>query len=295
MTPTTRFRETVKRTPVKLAGFAAVLALLTAAGAALGGAVDPDRSVDETDRSGHGDEMSGMASDHPVRGVAVAENGLRLVVKDPELARGRHERLAFGIVDENGATVSDFDVAHTKRMHVIVARRDMTDFQHLHPEQNADGSWVLPLTLEEAGSYRLFADFERDGEKTTVATDLRVDGATDLKPLPAPARTAVTDGGYTVSVDATEAAPGEEAHLDFKIRDRSGRTVPTEEYLGAGGHLVALREGDMAFLHVHPTSAAGDPEVSFGATFPTQGRYRLFLQFQVDGRIQTAAFTQEVK
>ena len=34
----------------------------------------------------------------------------------------------------------DFDVEHTKRMHFIVVRRDMTGFQHLHPTQAADGS-----------------------------------------------------------------------------------------------------------------------------------------------------------
>ena len=61
---------------------------------------------------------------------------------------------------------------------------------------------------------------------------------------------------------------------------------------GAGGHLVALREGDLAFLHVHPDEHADD--VAFEATFPTTGRYRLFLQFKHDGAVQTVAFTQEV-
>ena len=63
----------------------------------------------------------------------------------------------------------------------------------------------------------------------------------------------------------------------------------TEPYLGAGGHLVALREGDMAFLHVHPIG--DDPR--FEVDFPTPGRYRLFLQFQHEGRVHTAAFTHE--
>ena len=63
-----------------------------------------------------------------------------------------------------------------------------------------------------------------------------------------------------------------------------------QEYLGAKGHLVALRKGDLAFLHVHPD----EDRLRFMATFPTAGRYRLFLQFQVDGRMHTAAFTQEV-
>ena len=65
----------------------------------------------------------------------------------------------------------------------------------------------------------------------------------------------------------------------------------TEPYLGAGGHLVALREGDLAFLHVHPTGDGPDFEVEF----PTPGRYRLFLQFKHEGRVHTAAFTREVE
>ena len=74
------------------------------------------------------------------------------------------------------------------------------------------------------------------------------------------------------------------------FRER-GEPVRTEPYLGAGGHLVALRDGDLAFLHVHPTD---DASARFAATFPTAGRYRLFLQFKHEGRVHTAAFTQEV-
>ena len=102
--------------------------------------------------------------------------------------------------------------------------------------------------------------------------------------------TAVSDGGYDVRLDSGYARPGEEADLRFTIT-RDGAPVRTEPYLGAGGHLVALREGDLAFLHVHPT---GDDSVRFAATFPTEGRYRLFLQFKHEGRVQTVAFTQEV-
>jgi hypothetical protein len=96
-----------------------------------------------------------------------------------------------------------------------------------------------------------------------------------------------------VQLQAADAHRGEEATLRFSVT-RDGRPVQLQPYLGAGGHLVALREGDLAFLHVHPDEADGN-NVSFAATFPTAGRYRLFLQYQVDGRVQTAEFTQEVK
>jgi hypothetical protein len=86
---------------------------------------------------------------------------------------------------------------------------------------------------------------------------------------------------------------GSETELAFTVT-RDGRPVRPEPYLGAGGHLVALREGDLAYLHTHPAGGEGDAAVSFATEFPSEGRYRLFFQFQHEGRVQTAAFTREV-
>ena len=289
----------------RLAAFGAAVALLSGGAAVAGGAVDPKGSTDEPAahqpehgaRSGdkemnasHNTETSGDARPDPVRGLAVAEESLRIVVEDPELRRGRVEDVRFRVVDDRNETVRDFDLEHERRMHLILARRDLTGFQHLHPEQAADGTWSADTRIDEAGSYRLFADFSHKGEPRTLASDLRVDGNADLKPLPRPEQTAVSDGGYTVRLDASRARPGEEAELGFTI-SRDGKPVQVEPYLGAGGHLVALREGDLAFLHVHPTGEGTE----FAATFPTPGSYRLFLQFKHEGRVQTAAFTQEVE
>ncbi len=122
-----------------------------------------------------------------------------------------------------------------------------------------------------------------------------MDGRADLRALPRPEPVAVAEGGYAVRLTADRVRPGAEARLRFAIT-KAGATVHTEPYLGAGGHLVALREGDLAFLHVHPTEHDDPPRaVGFAATFPTEGRYRLFLQFRHEGRVRTAAFTLEVR
>ncbi len=322
-----RFRNQLASAPAKLAGFAALLVALFGTAALAGGALDPDRergaerggdAATPTDggHAGSGEHTSvsaGARADaapahatgntaHPVRGLAVAASGLRLVVSTPELRRSHAEAVRFRIVDERGETVRDFDVEHTKRMHAIVVRRDLAGFQHLHPAQNRDGGWAVALRLPLAGSYRLFADFSHEGQPATLASDLRVDGQADLQPLPAAAATAISDGGYAVRKQEGGARPGQQASLRFAISN-DGQTVQPEPYLGAGGHLVALREGDLAFLHVHPTQHGhgestsgphGDP-VAFAATFPTAGQYRLFLQFKHQGTVQTVAFTQEVK
>jgi hypothetical protein len=273
--------------PVRLAGFAATLAVVFGGAALAGAAIDPSPARPEpAEAGGHGDGMSEAAMS-PVRGLATAERGMRLVVDDADVRRGRTAQLRFRIVGDDGATVRDFEVEHTKRMHFIVVRRDLTGFQHLHPVQAADGSWSTPLRLDGAGSYRVFADFSRGGVPTTLGADLRVDGAADLRPLPPVATSAVSDLGDDVRLDAGRARAGRPATLRFAI-SKGGQPVVVEPYLGADGHLVALRDGDLGYLHVHPDHGG------YEVTFPTEGRYRLFLQFKDAGRVHTVAFTQEV-
>jgi hypothetical protein len=273
----------------RLAGIATALAAIFGIGALAGGAFHPSApGGDAKIAMGHGGDEMAMA----VRGLAVAQDGLRIAVANPQLRRNHTEQLRFRIVNEHGRAVRDFDVEHTKRMHLIVARRDLTGFQHLHPTMAADGTWSAPLRLSHAGSYRVFADFSHDDKPVTLADDLRVNGPTNLQALPLPTTTAVSAGGYEVRVDAGAARAGQGSELRFAV-SKDGRPVHTEPYLGAGGHLVALRDGDLAFLHVHPNE--DDNQIGFEATFPTAGAYRLFLQFKVNGAVQTVAFTEEVR
>ena len=130
----------------------------------------------------------------------------------------------------------------------------------------------------------MFADFSADGEPRTLAADLTVDGAA--------AHAAAPRARGHVPRPTGSRAPARPAGRGAR-RSRSPATArpsQLDDYLGAKGHLVALREGDLAFLHVHPD----EDRLRFMAEFPTAGRYRLFLQFQVDGSVHTAAFTHEV-
>src|SRR5215218_8666577 len=116
--------------PLRLGLFAAGLALVFAASTVAGGAVGPEPQAEPEPAHAEAGGGEHGAAGHEVRGLASAADGLRLVVERPELQRGREQRLAFRIDDDHGATVRHFDVGHTKRMHVIVARRDLTGFQH---------------------------------------------------------------------------------------------------------------------------------------------------------------------
>ena len=286
--------------PAKLVAFAAALVALFGIALFAGAAVGPERDGASTeDHGGSSSAMGSTAGGHemdeaatapdPVRGLAVSGDGLKLALRTTSIEQGRPAELRFAILGSGGAPVRDFDVEHEKRMHLIVVRRDGAGFQHLHPELGSDGTWRVPLTLAEAGSYRVFADFSRAGEARTLATDLSVDGAADYKPLPEPVATADTADGYEVRIDAPTLQAGSEAELGFAVT-KDGEPVEPEPYLGARGHLVALREGDLAYLHVHPD----EDSLAFMSEFPTEGRYRLYLQFKHDGAVHTAEFTQDV-
>jgi hypothetical protein len=246
---------------------------------------------------GHGAETEmagahGETSATPVRGLGSEAGGLVLSVETTEIPRNAETTLRFG-VSEEGAPVTEFDVEHERRMHLIVVRRDLTGFQHLHPRMGADGTWSAPITLADPGRYRAFADFVHEGENVTLAADLTVPGKPVYEDLPLQATETETGSGYEVGVEGEAAMAGSESELTFNVV-RDGRPVDVDPYLGANGHLVALREGDLAFLHVHPVE--GDDRgagIRFMTDFPSAGSYRLFLQFKARGGVHTAAFTRD--
>ena len=134
-----------------------------------------------------------------------------------------------------------------------------------------------------------------DGVPLALGVDLIAEDVVRFVPLPDQAASAYAEDGYEVALDAGTPTVGAENVLDFRVRREGGDVENLEPYLGDLGHLVALREGDLAYLlHVHPTGGTGS-RIGFRAAFPSLGRYRLFLQFAHERQVRTAAFTVEVR
>jgi hypothetical protein len=285
---------------VRVGGFAALLVAIFAIASVTGAAVDPDVSESDHEESmetQNGQSAHGGSNEDAggVPGLAVAQSGYSLVPESTRIARGEPTQYRFQITGEGGETVEDFDVEHERRMHLIVVRRDFQGFQHLHPRQLKDGGWEVDLEISEAGVYRVFADFATGGTSLTLASDLFVPGPFEPARLPEPSGTADAGDGYEVSLESEVPTAGGTNPAQFVISQNGNELESLEPYLGADGHLVALREHDQAFLHTHPEGEAGGPgPISFAVEYPSAGRYRLYLQFKHRGEVRTAAFTQEV-
>jgi hypothetical protein len=256
-----------------------------------------DTAHEPTKDAGHTDDHGEAAhneSDTP-GGLQVSQNGYTLTPLTKP-ATGKAADFRFNVTGPDGKPVTEYDVEHDKKLHFIVASRDLTSFQHLHPTLGADGVWSVKLELPEPGAYRAFADFAPTGaDKLTLGVDLQAPGDYEPKALPQAGRTAKV-GDYTVTLDG-DLEPGHSSKLTLKVTKDGKPVKDLQPYLGAYGHLVALRAGDLAYLHVHPDGEPGDgrttagPEITFYAEVPSVGDYRLFLDFQHDGEVRTASFT----
>ncbi|TQM84344.1 hypothetical protein FHX81_6788 [Saccharothrix saharensis] len=293
-------------TAAKLSAYGAVLALVAGGAWAAGSAVGPfaveaapsgHDGTSGAEGAGHGDDHGGTvaetAQDQPA-GLASSRGGYTLAPTDTTLTTGT-DSFSFRVLGPDGAAVTAFDVEHDQRMHLIAVRRDTSGFRHVHPEMAPDGTWTVPLDVPEAGSYRVFADFKpTGGEATTLGVD--VDAAGVYEPRAhEPSRVAEVDG-YRVRLDG-DLVPGEASPVRLTVTKDGAPVTDLQPYLAAYGHLVALREGDLAYLHVHPEGAPGDgktpagPEIAFVAEVPSAGGYRLFLDFRHGGVVRTAEFT----
>ncbi len=201
------------------------------------------------------------------------------------------------------AVLTDLDVVHTKKLHLIIVSRDLALFDHVHPVQHPDGSLVLDYRFPSGGDYVLFADMTPAGAPNQVfRLPLHVEGPapapTPLVESPAPAG---LFGDYRVELRAAPDPPRakDEAVLAFTLT-RNGRPVTDlEPLLGAAGHCVVIRQDTMEYLHCHPVEpldpAGVGPTVRFHTRFPVPGLYKVWGQFSRAGTILTADFVLRVE
>ncbi len=279
--------NTALRVTAFTAGLAAAFGLALGVGHATGTGPSPKPAT--TGHAGHAE--SGPAAEHLPGGLQISERGYTLSLDSPYVTAGSPTDLRFRILGTDGKPVTAYQQQHEKELHLIVAPRDLSTFQHLHPALAADGTWSAPTAVTAAGEYRVFADFTPADttEGLTLGADLHAAGDLHPAPLPQTGRTVTVDG-YIVTLTG-DLTPGRSSRLTLSVSKDGKPVTDLQPYLGAYGHLVALRAGDLAYLHVHPDTATPGPDIAFTTTAPSTGSYRLFLDFQHGDTVHTAAFT----
>ena len=278
----------------RLGAYGVILGLALGGGALVGATVGPSSSGGGDHTEMDDEAVAGPSSELP-DGLAVSRNGYTLNLRTATVVAGVPATLELGIVAPDGTALMDYGVEHDKELHLIVVSRDLAHFAHVHPTRDGDGVWLVEVPAMAPGSYRVFADFvPAGGAGLTLGADLTVPGDSTPVPLPAPADEVAVDG-YDVAFDGQLVA-GTESDVTVTVSRAGVPVTDLDPYLGALGHLVAIRDGDLAYLHVHPldaTDGPAGPAVRFAVEVPTTGEYGLYFDFSHDGTVRTAAVTAQ--
>ena len=190
--------------------------------------------------------------------------------------------------------VTKFQIVHEQLFHLFVVSQDMKFFLHNHPIYQEDGTFRYDLALPTAGMYRILGDFYPDGATPQlVAKTVLVPGAPP-PPVNLTRDYSTKDAG-NMQVELVTDPPQPISHtktmMFFKVKPADG----LEKYLGAWGHMLAASDDLIDMIHTHPFLADGGPDIQFNVIFPRAHTYRVWVQFQRLGVVNTAYFDIPVK
>lgn len=206
---------------------------------------------------------------------------------------GQKVRLEIQVLNPvTGRPVPKFRAVHEKLFHLFLISQDLQFFLHEHPQLTGDSVFRLETRLPKPGCYRLLCDFYPEGGTPQLVPATLIAPGAGAQPQLAPDLVSKHAANLAVELSTEPAPPiaGQKTLLFFRLKPAEG----LEPYLGVWGHLLAASEDLIDLIHEHPTIADGGPQVQFNLIFPRPQMYRIWVQFQRLGKVNTAVFTVPV-
>jgi hypothetical protein len=230
---------------------------------------------------------------------------LRVTDWPKNVKAGEKTDLRMQVIDsKTGMVQTSFDEAHTQRFHLLIASKDLNWFVHEHPVMDSRGTWSLPITFPAGTRYWVYGDVAPAGKGSRILiTSVNVTGAKPSWDTRLSLSRTGTDGGLKVLLSTLEPIEvGRSATIQVKLFNSktgmpAGNTVP---WLGAAGHMMIFREDGQTVVHSHPAEDAENAAlvkkgiVRFTGRFPKPGKYKIYAQFDWNGKVRTLPFTIEV-
>ncbi|NHN33314.1 hypothetical protein [Paenibacillus agricola] len=207
--------------------------------------------------------------------------------------------ISIQIDDSKGAPVEKFDVNHEKQLHLILVSKDLSYFDHIHPEYMGKGLFEISTMFPKNGEYKLIADFIPTGSQQKTENHWVQVGneKAALEPI-------IPDTSLTKTVDNKEVTlqfdklqAGKEVQMNFSFKDSKTQAPITnlQPYLGAVGHVVIISSDVEHYIHNHPLEEkATGPDAKFATFFPKSGVYKIWGQFQQNSQVIIVPFVVQV-
>jgi hypothetical protein len=205
-------------------------------------------------------------------------------------APGRPAVLQYAVHDPwKNRPVASFNTVHDKLFHTFVVSQDLEFFVHGHPTFIADGLFQFPLTFPKPGVYRVLADFYPLGSLPQLASETVIVPGDPPAPVTLSRDYSTKEGSnLQVSFETVPAQPTATNRTQMRFVVNGEHSL--EKYLGAWGHMLVASNDLIDMMHEHPFLADGGPRVEYEVVFPRPGAYRVWVQFQSAGVVNTVHF-----
>lgn len=234
------------------------------------------------------------------RGAKLA--GTRVELQNINSLKPGDVTLAFRLygIDAHELGLDDLKMTHEKLVHLMLVRDDLQYYQHLHPEF-VQGMWTVKTRIPQHGSYEMYVDVEPKEESPHVLrVPLTIGRKTEKKIFPPVSQDLTTNvDGVNATLDKLELEKkAAEIKLKFKLSKNGLPITQIQSYLGAFGHVVALKHGEpdhFAHAHLLNKTMPEDGIVEFEIELQEKGMYTIYAQFNINGQIKTFPITLETQ
>ncbi len=228
-----------------------------------------------------------------------SEYPLEFRAEPKQIPANQDVTLIFRVLDpKTSQPVTSFNVVHEKLFHLFLVSQDLTYFSHEHPVLANDGWFRLRTRLPRPGTYRLLADFDPGGGTPQLsAKTFSTAGFTTpfelsiVHPAPDMSPQRGENLGVEIRTDPVRPIAGRKTMLFITVQPSDG----LEKYIGAWSHLLAVSDDLIDMIHTHPVQADGGREMQFNLFFPRAKTYRIWIQLQRKGVVNTVSFTVPVE
>jgi hypothetical protein len=205
------------------------------------------------------------------------------------------EQIKFSVHDPwKDRPVTTFQIVHEKLFHMFVVSQDLQFFLHDHPVLQPNGEFLYTLAFPKPGMYRVLGDFYPDGATPQLIAKTVIVAGTPPAPAQLP-RDYSTKQSENMQVEMTTDPPQPIAAQKTQIYFRLTPADGLEKYIGSWSHMLAASDDLIDMIHTHPFIADGGPQIQFSLEFPRARTYRIWVQFQRKGVVNTAHFDVPVK
>jgi hypothetical protein len=205
------------------------------------------------------------------------------------------EQLKFSVHDPwKDRPVTTFQIVHEKLFHMFVVSQDLQFFLHDHPVLQPNGEFLYTLAFPKPGMYRVLGDFYPDGATPQLIAKTVIVAGTPPALVELP-RDYSSKQAENMQVEMTTDPPQPVATQKTLVYFRLTPADGLEKYIGAWAHMLAASDDLIDLIHTHPFIADGGPDMQFNVYFPREHVYRIWVQFQRNGVVNTAHFDLPVQ